>query len=362
MRASILKDLRVNAETRYSYREEAPEKVFLPSVGLWRHLPGDLRVAHPPEEGQTAVPSVDLFSGNTPGITLARLAVLCPDLVNLPEGHDPAERVTLPPGWLALHFQLETHRVELPPEEAPDVENPSVEGVEAVDEVPPLVDPPKRGLFASLPIFRRRHVVAIPDEPLKNEGAQTKEDPEEAITIPRGDEFADFEIRIVEAESPALIVPPADRAVPVLETLWKLGPDDRIADQVDLQTLFMTGEQLTLKRVVCLASELPGLKACLLAHGDRVICAPNSAPDVDLQKLSGKAMAMLAHIREASAGMGLGAVPAVTFHGEQGALSFLHKGELCLLVLHAGQGFVPGVRERLQEVLVHLAEARPALR
>jgi hypothetical protein len=72
-------------------------------------------------------------------------------------------------------------------------------------------------------------------------------------------------------------------------------------------------------------------------------------------------MTMLAQIRESSAGMGLGAVPAVTLHAEQGALSFLHNGELCLLVLHADRGFIPGVRERLQEMMGHLSEAKPAL-
>jgi hypothetical protein len=82
---------------------------------------------------------------------------------------------------------------------------------------------------------------------------------------------------------------------------------------------------------------------------------------LDLQTLSGQAMTMLAQIRESSSNMGLGAVPAITLHAEQGALSFLHNGELCLLVLHADRGFVPGVRERLQEMLGHLSDARPAL-
>jgi hypothetical protein len=48
----------------------------------------------------------------------------------------------------------------------------------------------------------------------------------------------------------------------------------------------------------------------------------------------------------------------VTLHAEQGALSFLHNGELCLLILHADRGFLPGVRERLQEMLGHLSQAK----
>jgi hypothetical protein len=69
-------------------------------------------------------------------------------------------------------------------------------------------------------------------------------------------------------------------------------------------------------------------------------------------------MKMLSQIRESSEGLGLGTVPTVTLHADQGTLSFLHNGELCLLVLHADRGFVPGVRERLQEMLCHLNSAK----
>jgi hypothetical protein len=92
-----------------------------------------------------------------------------------------------------------------------------------------------------------------------------------------------------------------------------------------------------------------------------VICASRTASGIDLQTLSGQAMTMLEQIRESSSQLGLGTVPAVTLHAERGILSFLHKGELCLLVLHADRGFVPGVRERLQDMMGHLADARPAL-
>ena len=358
------------AEIRYSYREVAPEKVFLPAAELWKHLPGDLRCGQSPEGGQVAVPSGDLFSGNTPGITLARLGLLCPELVRLPEGHDPSERVTLPPGWLAMHFQLETHREELPPEEpipahgddAPETADLSpVENMETVEDAPTMEVPQKRGLFASLPIFRRRQPEALSAEAPKHVASPDPISLDHQDSVHPGEGDKPLELRVVKAETAEAIVSTEAAAVPVLEALWKLGPQDRIADQAALQTLFMTGEQLTLERVVCLASELPGLKACLLAHGDRVLCAPNASPEVDLRTLSNRAMTMLAQIRESSEAMGLGAVPAVTLHGELGALSFLHHGELCLLVFHAGHGFVPGVRERLQEVLGHLAGATPAL-
>ena len=147
-----------------------------------------------------------------------------------------------------------------------------------------------------------------------------------------------------------------------LKPLWKLDPLDQLSDPSALQALFMTEEKLTMDRVIAMAGQLPGLRACILAHGDQVVCASNTPPGIDLQTLSGQAMTMLAQIRESSSKMGLGNVPGVTLHAEQGALSFLHNNELCLLVLHADRGFLPGVRERLQEMLGHLshAEALPS--
>jgi predicted regulator of Ras-like GTPase activity (Roadblock/LC7/MglB family) len=146
-----------------------------------------------------------------------------------------------------------------------------------------------------------------------------------------------------------------------VETLWKLDPQDALADPSALQALFMTEEKLTLEQVIGMAGQLPGLKACVLAHGDRVVCASNAAPGVDLRTLSEQAMTMLCQIRASSAQMGLGKVPAVTLHADRGIVSFLHNDELCLMVLHADRGFVPGVRERLQEMLGHLVSARPVL-
>jgi predicted regulator of Ras-like GTPase activity (Roadblock/LC7/MglB family) len=156
---------------------------------------------------------------------------------------------------------------------------------------------------------------------------------------------------------PAVTVSPSPSLT--LERLWKLDPQDQLLDPFPLQSLFMTEEKLTLERVLALAGELPGLRACVLAHGDQVVCASNIPSGIDLQTLSGQAVTMLSQIRESSSQMGLGAVPAITLHGEQGILSFLHQGEICLLVLHADRGFVPGVRERLQEMLGHLSLARP---
>lgn len=393
-----------NATPRYRYHEEAPETVSVPARELMEHLPGELRRRGADEsEGRVIeIPSADLLGGNIPKIALGRLQDLLPDLVQIPGGRDAEERITLPPGWIALHFRMVTRREELPLKEGPEepkdtqqtketesadskhvanaeasqspeiiaeVEAVGVDRKAAPNDRPipapiaeiaqptespiPTKEPetnasPRKSLFDSLPIFRRRHAAVAPaaEAPYPTEAIK-EETPEKKEKVP---------------EASLGDTPPVESSKALtVERLWKLDPQDRLADPSALQALFMTEEKLTLESVISKAGQLPGLKACVLAHGDQVLCTSNATAGVDLRTLSGQAMTMLGQIRETSASMGLGAVPAVTLHAEQGALSFLHNGELCLLVLHADRGFVPGVRERLQQMLVHLAEAKPTL-
>lgn len=400
-----------NATPRYRYYEEAPETVSLPVRELLEHLPEELRRrgalsvgAEGSESRMVGIPSADLLSGNTPQITLGRLHEILPDLVQVPGERDAGERITLPPGWIALHFWMVTHRVGINPEgdtngakeaqiekgiettdgkHLADVDPP--QGAEVIAEAE-VVEPEKgaevgaatepdrspsieakkaselpeesattrepeparrKSLFDSLPIFRRR--AAAPAVSTSEAKATIVAEPTE---------------KKAEAPAPVSVVEPlpdTNSKALTVERLWKLDPQERLADPSALQALFMTEEKLTLESVISKAGQLPGLTACVLAHGDQVLCTSNATPGVDLRTLSTQAMTMLGQIRETSATMGLGAVPAVTLHAEQGALSFLHNGELCLLVLHADRGFVPGVRERLQQMLVHLVEAKPAL-
>jgi predicted regulator of Ras-like GTPase activity (Roadblock/LC7/MglB family) len=379
---------------RYRYYEEAPERVTVPARELLARIPGEFRSGGDPGDRMVDLPAAELLRGNTPRLSPSLLRKLLPDLIVEPAGGDPSALLLLPPGWIALHFRMVTRREELPnaakvseqpasssPVEIPTVTEPaavppavaaivesaavslpvpeepkpeskpaltptpssepaaptgstrSMGSMGSSDEVTPTGAHPKKGIFASLPIFRRREAPP-PAQALP-----------EAVTAPP------------TGPSPA----PVTGGSLVLEPLWKLGPQDTLADPGALQALFMTEEKLTLEKVIAKAGELPGLEACVLAHGDRVLSASKTHAGVDLQSLSGHALTMLSQIRDSSSRMGLGAVPAVTLHADQGVVSFLHKGELCLLVLHAERGFIPGVRERLQEMLGHLAEARPAL-
>jgi hypothetical protein len=392
VRGSISEDppvaMATNATPRYRYHEEAPEMVTLPVEELRARLPADLirdDASEAMEPGRmVGIPCSDLLGSNTPRIALGRLNDLLPDLVQIPEGHERGERITLPPGWVALHFRMVTRREELvetePAASIKEEKETLVFEVKKVadaisdhsrssggglgepvgeEDLPPMTEVPagnpdlsadrnqaqRRSLFESLPIFRRRKEEIPAVEPIWEMTV-------EKVSVEK--------VEVMPSVSPAPASDPCSKVLAV-EPLWKLDPKNRLADPTALQALFMTEEKLTLERVISKAGELPGLKACVLAHGDRVLCTSNASTGIDLRTLSGQAMTMLAQIRESSAGMGLGAVPAVTLHAEQGALSFLHNGELCLLVLHADRGFIPGVRERLQEMMGHLSEAKPAL-
>jgi predicted regulator of Ras-like GTPase activity (Roadblock/LC7/MglB family) len=134
-----------------------------------------------------------------------------------------------------------------------------------------------------------------------------------------------------------------------------------IPDQDALQALFMTEEFLSVDRVVELCGSLPGIKSCVLAHGSAVLGSDNVPESIDLVSLSAHALEMLAAMRQSAARMGIGAVPAVTIHSEKGPITFFHQDDLCLLVMHKDRGFVPGVREKLQQVVEHLSEANLAL-
>ena len=131
-----------------------------------------------------------------------------------------------------------------------------------------------------------------------------------------------------------------------------------IGDQDGLQAVFLTEEFLSVDRVLELSGNLPGIKSCILAKGGTVIASHNTPDSVDIVSLSAHALEMLKAMRASAAKMGVGAVPAVTIHSEKGPITFFHEDDLCLLVLHKDRGFVPGVREKLQQVMVELSQAK----
>ncbi|GAT34719.1 hypothetical protein TSACC_23152 [Terrimicrobium sacchariphilum] len=162
----------------------------------------------------------------------------------------------------------------------------------------------------------------------------------------------------MKPESP--IPQPLAKASPAVlvetEHLPKKGPD-AVGNQDEIQSIFLTEEYLSVDRIVQLCGALPGINSCVLSHGASVIASHNVPDSIDLVSLSAHALEMLRAMRESSAKMGIGAVPAVTIHSEKGPITFFHQEDLCLLVLHKDRGFIPGVREKLQLVIEALGKA-----
>lgn len=381
--------------------------ITVPLAGLLERLPVQYRKEVPADQTRgrmVELPCSDLLAGNTPRLLLGQLNDLLPDLVIVPEGGERSQSLNLPAGWLALHYRLVTRfeEISLEKQNAPTPVTPLTAPLPAEESAKKTA--PFRVIEAEVIVTTKaedaspmeKSTMEKPSAPIehadkaeqigemkdgnkatapKNESQQPEIPEEVPSAAPKRGFFASLPIfrRNVNSKAAAqergLVILPTDSteatkalSLKPLEPLWKLDPLDQLADPAALQALFMTEEQLTLDRVIAMAGQLPGLRACILAHGDQVVCASNTPPGVDLQNLSGQAMTMLAQIRESSSKMGLGNVPGVTLHADQGALSFVHNKELCLLVLHADRGFLPGVRERLQEMLGHLshAEALPS--
>jgi hypothetical protein len=361
-------------ESRYRYQEVAPESISVPVTELLKRIPHDYRGEGDPGQRKVDLPCAELLGGNTPRLSIGLLQELLPDFVKIPEGGNRDERISLPGGWLAIHFRLKVQRVELTTDgttrgEAEKIVEVLPEEIVAKDESIHLSvdraqdETPHLPSLEEISIGARKHplIVDVVTTPVLEERRMLRGTPNRKRP-PRHGIFASlpiFKRRIPDEMSSSAVPASQESSLSLtLEPLWKLDPKDTLADPEALQAIFMTDEKLTLDRVISLAGDLPGLRACVLAHGEKVICTSKTPAGVDLQTLSSQAMTMLTQIRDSSANLGLGAVPAVTLHAEQGALSFLHNGELCLLVLHGDRGFVPGVRERLQDMLGHLSSAK----
>lgn len=130
--------------------------------------------------------------------------------------------------------------------------------------------------------------------------------------------------------------------------------EPEIPEQHALQALFMTDENLSTGRVVELCGGLPGIQSCVLTSENQVVASHNIPDGLDIVSLSSNAAAMLRAMHDASSGMGIGEIPAVTLHTAKGPLSIFQKEHLAMLVFHGERGFVPGVREKMTAALAEL--------
>ena len=251
--------------------------------------------------------------------------------------------------------------------------------------------PPRRtGSFVGLPIFRRKTPVVPPQPPAAPPMAPPvvlpPVEPVPEATIPVVlPEIPQVPPQVIEepfetfpvapeppVDEPVLHLPaeprPIEPAVPAMpvrmlrtEHFPSESQNQEIVEQEPLQALFLTEETMTVNRVIELCGGLPGINSCVLAHGSIVVASHNVPDGVDLVSMSAHASDMLKAMRDSSARMGVGTVPAVTLHTEKGVISFFNREDLTMLVFHKDRGFVPGVREKMAAVLGELTKARLTL-
>ena len=415
---------RVPHTPRYRYHSNPPTTVSLRLADLAPQIPEAARLPGFNAEKTVEFSCEEIFTGPVPKLSLSRLAELANEDVRSSEVAEGSIRLPVARLALAFRFINHRELIEEPPPPKPAKLERSLEDFAAKDERPKAgqelageggtISPPAGtapGANETEPNSptdaseARQRSVPLAGSPsqITSGGADTEEikpgEPETWRPITVFPIFrrkaAEPQVRppvaplrpVVESRAPPPSSAPSDFAEPPQETTKAppaAPPTDfapqvpeavlieaershapsrgiELVDQDALQAVFMTEEMLSIDRVVELCGVLPGIKSCILAHGAEVLASHNVPESIDLVSLSAHALEMLAAMRQSASRMGIGAVPAVTIHAEKGPITFFHQDDLCLLVMHKDRGFVPGVREKLQKVVEHLAQGDPAL-
>jgi hypothetical protein len=317
-----------------AFRSAAPQTLRIRLADIAGSLPEEQLLRSIDEDETIDLPASHILAHIVPTLSLSLLAELKPDLI------EPLhEVVRLPAHRIAKAYAL----------------------LETTDSKP---DAPDDSLFRDeipSPSAHLGKILAPPDEP---EIEQLPE-PVEAATE-------------TESEHPPRRLAEIISNLPTFQrvtettflTLKPLKPEPQpsnaaveseLPDQHALQALFMTDENLSTGRVVELCGGLPGIQSCVLTSENQVVASHNIPDGLDIVSLSSNAAAMLRAMHDASAGMGIGEIPAVTLHTSKGPLSIFQKEHLAMLVFHGDRGFVPGVREKMTSALTELTRAPLAL-
>ena len=317
-----------------------------------------------------------------------------PVILPAPEVVPTLEEFVPPPGPINAPISFQPDSVEpaaivvpaeIDPAPISEIPAPPSEASAISEELnPPQAKVPVRrsAPFVGLPIFRRKAPVVtprpIPPPPISVPFAPVPVDEAIAPEVILPAEPASAEPPSAFEEPPAAFVEPPAAVEPEPEPTVPITPaipvrilrtehfpsqtqNQEIVEQEPLQALFLTEETMTVSRVIDLCGGLPGINSCVLANGSVVVASHNVPDGVDLVSMSAHAADMLRAMRDSSARMGVGTVPAVTLHTEKGVISFFHRDDLTMLVFHKDRGFVPGVREKMAAVLGELTKARLTL-
>jgi predicted regulator of Ras-like GTPase activity (Roadblock/LC7/MglB family) len=114
-------------------------------------------------------------------------------------------------------------------------------------------------------------------------------------------------------------------------------------------------EKLDAKKVVTRASELPGVAGCLVTFADGLSLAGNLPEDVAVGGLCAMAPSLLQRIEKHMLETKLGAMNAMTLHGDQSAVTFFMHDNIYLTALHSGPELGAETQSKLAEMAKQLS-------
>ena len=118
----------------------------------------------------------------------------------------------------------------------------------------------------------------------------------------------------------------------------------------------MTEDELDAKTIVKLVTQLPGIDGCTVMFGDGLKLAGNFPENGQAEGFSAMSPPFYKRTLNFTSELKLGELQGFTIYTDSGLLSFFMHDDICMSVRHAGRGFLPGVREKLEVVTRELAQ------
>jgi predicted regulator of Ras-like GTPase activity (Roadblock/LC7/MglB family) len=345
-----------NPPANLRFRQCPVKKIRLRLVDLARFVSPEYLFADLPEEDFIEINAHSTLRHIVPKISIRELAMERPDLFCPVD-----EFIKLPTQCLAKAYRLHEESYELGSEFSPEKKSAHDLADHLLDSTKNLTRLSKTKSSLQEPSPDTAKILEPIAENLQTISTQEASHPEPEST-PASDQPHRL-LELIQRLPTFHRIPPASSISTLIEPLVletnNFSTD--LPDQENLQSLFLTDEKLTVRRVVELCGDLPGIRSCVLTCEESVIASHNVPENFDLVALSSTASKMLRAMQEPSSHLGIGAIPALTLHTERGPLSIVQNNRLTMLVIHADRGFIPGVREKLTAALNELSHAPLAL-
>ena len=329
-----------NPPSSLRYRQRPIEKIRLRFSDFASAVPAEHLLCELPGEEFIAIDATAALSHIVPRISLRALAQERPDLF-LPSDI----LIKLPAHRIAGAYRVLEESYEPNSDAAPEPPQPSGSFSDATQ---------------NLDRISKNQTLPVEAEPCEPDATSIEPAPVDSHTDANQPQRL---IELIQSLPTFHRFSPAPAVTTLIEplVLETENPGTDIPEQDSLQALFLTDEKLTVRRVVELCGELPGIHSCVLTREDGVVASHNVPENLDLVAMSSTASKMLAAMQESSSQLGIGAIPALTLHTERGPLSIFQNNRLTMLVIHSDRGFIPGVREKLTTTLSELSRAPLAL-